>query len=133
MKFSINDINLCKCLINHKNLIIDLIILMTGGRKRPLLANTRPAMSPTKRTVMSLLARARAVQNKEPIQTAANTSAMIQPTPQHPPLPQQQSVPPPTAQLPQLQITAGQRPTIIQQHAQHPVLAPAIHSLLHAQ
>ncbi|XP_023315411.1 KH domain-containing, RNA-binding, signal transduction-associated protein 2-like [Trichogramma pretiosum] len=37
-----------------------------GGRKRPLLPGGRPAMSPTKRSVMSLLVRARAAQNKEP-------------------------------------------------------------------
>ncbi|XP_043286087.1 KH domain-containing, RNA-binding, signal transduction-associated protein 2-like isoform X2 [Venturia canescens] len=39
-----------------------------GGRKRPLLPGARPAMSPVKRTVMTLLARARAAQNKEPLQ-----------------------------------------------------------------
>ncbi|KAF7285672.1 hypothetical protein GWI33_010250 [Rhynchophorus ferrugineus] len=39
--------------------------LMVGGRKRPLLAaGPRTAMTPTKRTVMSLLAKARAAQVK---------------------------------------------------------------------
>lgn len=40
---------------------------VTGGRKRPLLpgGGTRVAMSPTKRTVLSILARARAAQAKE--------------------------------------------------------------------
>ncbi|RZF41285.1 hypothetical protein LSTR_LSTR017563 [Laodelphax striatellus] len=35
------------------------------GRKRPLIPGTRPTMSPTKRTVLSILARARAAQAKE--------------------------------------------------------------------
>ncbi|XP_075210456.1 KH domain-containing, RNA-binding, signal transduction-associated protein 2-like [Lycorma delicatula] len=37
----------------------------TTGRKRPLIPGTRPTMSPTKRTVLSILARARAAQAKE--------------------------------------------------------------------
>ncbi|KAJ8944083.1 hypothetical protein NQ314_009557 [Rhamnusium bicolor] len=42
------------------------IATAVGGRKRPLLAGgPRTSMTPTKRTVMSLLARARAAQAKQ--------------------------------------------------------------------
>lgn len=45
---------------------IGLSVPNTGGRKRPLLAGgPRTSMTPTKRTVMSLLARARAAQAKQ--------------------------------------------------------------------
>lgn len=45
---------------------IGLSVSTAGGRKRPLLAGgPRTSMTPTKRTVMSLLARARAAQAKQ--------------------------------------------------------------------
>ncbi|XP_068084314.1 KH domain-containing, RNA-binding, signal transduction-associated protein 2-like [Anabrus simplex] len=50
------------------------------GRKRPLLpGGARPAMSPTKRTVLSILARARAAQAKDlpDYQTAANGRRLV--------------------------------------------------------
>ncbi|OXU25366.1 hypothetical protein TSAR_011381 [Trichomalopsis sarcophagae] len=136
-----------------------------GGRKRPLLPGARPAMSPTKRTVMSLLARARAAQNKEVLQpsvsivgaaaqphqqqvqaaAAVAASPLIQAALQLPPgaaqgaAAAQQQAPTTQQQVTQLQQqlaaaqTMPQRQPLIQSHTQHPVLAPAIHGLLHAQ
>ncbi|XP_058799003.1 KH domain-containing RNA-binding protein QKI-like [Phymastichus coffea] len=132
---------------------------LAGGRKRPLLPGARPAMSPTKRTVMSLLARARAAQNKDPLQQSAVSivgpttvphqpvaaspliQAALQQLPAGPagaaaqPSAQQVS---PASQQQQLQQQLAQslqtqRQPLIQSHAQHQVLAPAIHGLLHAQ
>ena len=114
-------------------------------------------MSPTKRTVMSLLARARAAQNKEPLQTTASIIAATHPQPTAPLIqatlqlptgglqpgtqsPQVTNVG--TPQVSQLQLaaqsmpqhtTVTQRQPILQSHTQHQVLAPTIHGLLHAQ
>lgn len=45
---------------------LGMTVVNAGGRKRPLLAGgPRTSMTPTKRTVMSLLARARAAQAKQ--------------------------------------------------------------------
>ncbi|XP_046670736.1 KH domain-containing, RNA-binding, signal transduction-associated protein 3-like isoform X2 [Homalodisca vitripennis] len=54
-------------------------VTSTGGRKRPLLpgGGTRVAMSPTKRTVLSILARARAAQAKELLSTPYQPLAHI--------------------------------------------------------
>ncbi|XP_023247992.1 KH domain-containing, RNA-binding, signal transduction-associated protein 1 [Copidosoma floridanum] len=57
----------------------------TSGRKRPLLPGGRLAMSPTKRTVMSLLARARAAQNKEPASLQAPATVSLVGAPPPPP------------------------------------------------
>lgn len=126
-----------------------------GGRKRPLLPGGRPAMSPTKRTVMSLLARARAAQNKEPLQTTASiiatthtqpTAPLIQATLQLPAAGLQSTTQTSqisnvgNPQISQLQLApqsvpphtaVTQRQTILQSHTQHQVLSPAIHGLLH--
>ena len=118
-------------------------------------------MSPTKRSVMSLLVRARAAQNKEPmtagvslVGTGASTSPALAAAHQHhqvqavaaSPLIQTAAalqLPPPTApaqQQPtqqqlqqQLAAAAAQRQPLMQSHTQHTVLAPAIHGLLQAQ
>ena len=131
--------------------------MLPGGRKRPLLPGGRLAMSPTKRTVMSLLARARAAQNKEPLQTAASIIAATHPAPTTPMIQATLQLPTgglqPGTQTPQvtnvgnhqvsqLQLatqsipqhtSVTQRQPILQSHTQHQVLPPAIHGLLHAQ
>lgn len=132
--------------------------MLAGGRKRPLLPGGRPAMSPTKRTVMSLLARARAAQNKEPLPPPPSIVGAAHPT--HPTHPQPTPLIQAALQLPagalqpgtqapvgpqvsQLQLaaaqaasphtTASQRQSILPPHTQHQVIPPAIHGLLHAQ
>lgn len=130
--------------------------MLPGGRKRPLLPGARPAMSPTKRTVMSLLARARAAQNKEPLQpppsivgpthqSAAAAAPLIQAALQMPVSslqPGSQAPQSATNQISQLQLAAQtipqhnavtQRQPIIPTHTQHQVLPQTIHGLLHAQ
>ncbi|KAJ8683985.1 hypothetical protein QAD02_019777 [Eretmocerus hayati] len=77
-----------------------------GGRKRPLLPGARPAMSPTKRTVMSLLARARAAQHKE-LQQPGQQQSVPMPIVGSPGGP-----PPPSVHQQQVQ-SAG--PTLMQQ------------------
>ncbi|XP_011299670.1 KH domain-containing, RNA-binding, signal transduction-associated protein 3 [Fopius arisanus] len=118
----------------------------TSGRKRPLVSGNRPAMSPTKRTVMSLLARARAAQNKEHLQPAQIVAHTQTPTvhqatlamiPQAP----NQSTTHAIAQVPRIQLIGQtvatqhqtlRRQTIIPSHSQHQILSPAI-GLIHAQ
>ncbi|XP_068990577.1 KH domain-containing, RNA-binding, signal transduction-associated protein 2-like isoform X2 [Neodiprion pinetum] len=130
-----------------------------GGRKRPLLPGGRPTMSPTKRTVMSLLARARAAQNKEPLPpppSIVGAAHPAHPTHPQPPAPLIQAAlqlpagalqpgtqAPVGPQVSQLQLaaaqaasphtTASQRQSILPPHTQHQVIPPAIHGLLHAQ
>ncbi|XP_033210342.1 KH domain-containing, RNA-binding, signal transduction-associated protein 2 [Belonocnema kinseyi] len=137
--------------------VLQAVTSTLGGRKRPLLPGGRLAMSPTKRTVMSLLARARAAQNKEPLQTTASiitathpqpTAPLIQATLQLPTGGLQSATQSPqlpnvgSPQVSQLQLaaqsmpqhtTVTQRQPILQSHTQHQVLAPTIHGLLHAQ
>ncbi|XP_063986548.1 KH domain-containing, RNA-binding, signal transduction-associated protein 2-like isoform X1 [Diachasmimorpha longicaudata] len=118
---------------------------ITSGRKRPLVPGNRPAMSPTKRTVMSLLARARAAQNKEHLQPAQIVAHPQSPTvhqttltmiPQAPNQSTTHTVP----QVPRIQLIGqtvaqhqtSRRQTIIPPHSQHQILSPAI-GLIHAQ
>ncbi|XP_023290431.1 KH domain-containing, RNA-binding, signal transduction-associated protein 3 [Orussus abietinus] len=130
--------------------VLQAVTSTLGGRKRPLLPRGKPAMSPTKRTVMSFLARARAAQNNDPLQPP---SSMVGPTHPQPPTPLIQTAlqlpagalqagsqaPQVAAQVSQMQLaaqaphpTASQRQSLVPPHTQHQVLPPAIHGLLHA-
>ncbi|KAH0535301.1 KH domain-containing, RNA-binding, signal transduction-associated protein 3-like isoform X1 [Cotesia glomerata] len=118
--------------------------LLIGCRKRPLISSgNRPAMSPIKRTVMSLLARARAAQHKELHQQVGmvsnQTSAALHQS-------QLNLLAAPTvhtvAQVPQLHLigssipqhTAPRRPPILPAPLpQHQMLGPTIHGLIHTQ
>ncbi|XP_046738758.1 KH domain-containing, RNA-binding, signal transduction-associated protein 2-like isoform X2 [Diprion similis] len=139
--------------------VLQTVTSTLGGRKRPLLPGGRPTMSPTKRTVMSLLARARAAQNKEPLPpppSIVGAAHPAHPTHPQPPAPLIQAAlqlpagalqpgtqAPVGPQVSQLQLaaaqaasphtTASQRQSILPPHTQHQVIPPAIHGLLHAQ
>ncbi|XP_015603310.1 uncharacterized protein LOC107271617, partial [Cephus cinctus] len=133
--------------------ILQIVTSTLGSRKRPLLPGGRPVMSPTKRTVMSLLARARAAQNKESLQSSPSIVGPIHPQQSAPLIQTTLQLPAGAlqpgsqaaqvgAQVSQLQLaaqsvsphaTASQRQSIIPPHTQHQVLSPAIHGLLHAQ
>ncbi|XP_046738762.1 KH domain-containing, RNA-binding, signal transduction-associated protein 3-like isoform X6 [Diprion similis] len=138
--------------------VLQTVTSTLGGRKRPLLPGGRPTMSPTKRTVMSLLARARAAQNKEPLPpppSIVGAAHPAHPTHPQPPAPLIQAAlqlpagalqpgtqAPVGPQVSQLQLaaaqaasphtTASQRQSILPPHTQHQVIPPAIHGLLHA-
>ncbi|XP_034942035.1 uncharacterized protein [Chelonus insularis] len=109
-----------------------------GCRKRP---GNRPTVSPIKRTVMSLLTRARAVQNKEqPVSLSHNgpgihqASVALLTSTTNP-------SPHPVAQVPRIQLigssvpqhTTVRRQIIPTSHTQHQMLTPAIHGLIHTQ
>lgn len=117
-------------------------------RKRPLVATNRPTMSPTKRTVMSLLARARAMQNKEHTQPMQIVNNQTTPTLHHHgtvTLLAQPSTAPTTAvsHIPRIRLIdssvgpsniARQQPSIISVSHSHQLLTPALkHSFIHTQ
>ncbi|XP_053595994.1 KH domain-containing, RNA-binding, signal transduction-associated protein 3 [Microplitis demolitor] len=121
--------------------------MLTGCRKRPLISSgNRPAMSPIKRTVMSLLARARAAQHKELHQQVGMVSNQTPAAIHQSPLNLLAAQTAPTVhtvtQVPQLQLigssipqhSASRRPPILPAPLpQHQMLAPTIHGLIHTQ